>query len=104
MASRPSLGADSAYEAARRILASTGGYIGQRQDAVELARAYIALRAAGTSCEWCDEHGVCDPANCPDLGRCVECGRPLTTEQAIHSDACPECEVAEADRGPGDAA
>lgn len=27
-----------------------------------------------------------------EFGRCVECGRPLTTEEAIRSDACLSCD------------
>jgi hypothetical protein len=27
-----------------------------------------------------------------EFGRCEECGRPLTTEEAIRSDACLSCD------------
>lgn len=34
------------------------------------------------------------------LGRCVECGRLLTTEEAIRSDACLSCDPPRIEQAP----
>jgi len=44
-------------------------------------------------------HAVSSPAGIPETGNCSDCGRPLTTEEAIRSDACPDCDPAGSPNG-----
>jgi hypothetical protein len=65
---------------------------------------YIALDEHGT-CPHDYAKGlgchVCDPAGSPDAGQCVECGRQMTTAEAIRSDACPDCDPASVPKTDG---